>query len=258
MNQKQIGIGFVVLLIVIGLVLFFTTSEQGELGIPGKSPSPTPADVSTLDLTPPEDKSVENSLSQMDANSANGQQPMNNQGTTTTSKNNKYSAAPQMTINTAKKYTATIVTSKGEMTAELYTTDAPKTVNNFVFLARDNFYDGIVFHRIIKDFMSQTGDPTGSGSGGPGYKFADEPVTKKYTKGTLAMANSGPNTNGSQFFIMNADYPLPPNYTIFGKITSGMETVEAIAATPVTRSPMGENSKPTQQVTITSITIQEL
>lgn len=250
MNQKQIGIGFVILLVVIGLVIFFTSSEESELGIPGKSPSPTPADVSNLDLTPPEDKSVENSLSQMDAQSGNGQQNMN-QDKTTTSKNNKYKSAPVMSIDTNKTYTATIVTNKGTMTAELFAKDAPKTVNNFVFLANDKFYDGLIFHRVIKGFMIQGGDPTGTGTGGPGYKFADEAVTKKYNKGILAMANSGPNTNGSQFFIMHADYPLPPNYTIFGQVTDGLEVIDAIA-----NSPVGASDKPTQPMVIESITIQ--
>ena len=91
------------------------------------------------------------------------------------------------------------------------------TVNNFVFLARQGFYDGVTFHRVIPNFMAQTGDPTGTGTGGPGYRFNDEPVTRKYVRGTLAMANAGPNTNGSQFFIVHKDYPLPPNYTIFGQ-----------------------------------------
>jgi len=249
MNQKQIGIGFVVILIVIGLVIFFTSSEQGDLGIPGKSASPTPADVSTLDLRTPESKSVENSLSEMDSQ---GSQQNMNQGSAATSKNNKYKSAPPMTISSAKKYTATIVTNKGEMTVELFAQDAPKTVNNFVFLANDQFYDGLIFHRIIKGFMIQGGDPTGTGTGSPGYKFEDEKVTKKYAKGILAMANSGPNTNGSQFFIMHTDYALPPNYTIFGQVTEGLEIIDAIATTPT-----GPGDRPTQPVTITSITTQE-
>ena len=107
------------------------------------------------------------------------------------------------------------------MTAELFAKDAPQTVNNFVFLARDGFYDGVIFHRVIPGFMIQGGDPTGTGRGGPGYKFEDEPVSQRYERGILAMANAGPNTNGSQFFVMHADYGLPPNYTIFGKLTGG-------------------------------------
>ena len=110
---------------------------------------------------------------------------------------------------------------KGRHKAELFAKDAPATVNNFVFLAREGFYTNVKFHRIIAGFMVQTGDPTGTGTGGPGYRFKDEPVTRKYSRGTLAMANAGPNTNGSQFFIMHADYALQPNYTIFGQVTVG-------------------------------------
>lgn len=131
--------------------------------------------------------------------------------------------------------TVKIQTNKGDITVELYGNDAPKTVENFVTLAKKGFYDGVIFHRVIKGFMIQGGDPTGTGSGGPGYQFADElnsateSYKKGYVRGTLAMANAGPNTNGSQFFIMHADYPLPNAYTIFGHVTAGMEVVDAIA-----------------------------
>ncbi|HCS78515.1 TPA: peptidylprolyl isomerase [Patescibacteria group bacterium] len=166
-----------------------------------------------------------------------------------------------MKIDQNKIFTATITTSKGVINVELFAKEAPKTVNNFVFLAREKFYDGVVFHRIIKGFMVQTGDPLGNGTGGPGYKFADEPVTREYTRGTLAMANSGSNTNGSQFFIIHADYPLPKNYTIFGKIpdsdTESFKTLDAIAETPVVAGNGGEVSKPTETVAITSITVNE-
>src|SRR4249920_2857882 len=140
-----------------------------------------------------------------------------------------------MVIDPAKHYTATIETSAGTMAAELYASEAPRTVNNFVFLARDGFYEGVIFHRVIKGFMIQGGDPTGTGTGGPGYQFADElnansPSYKAgYVRGTVAMANAGPNTNGSQFFIMHADQALPHAYTIFGKVISGMDIVDAIA-----------------------------
>ena len=137
-----------------------------------------------------------------------------------------------MQIDPSKHYTATIDTSLGTMKADLFASDAPITVNNFVFLARQGFYDGVTFHRVIPNFMAQTGDPTGTGTGGPGYRFNDEPVTRKYVRGTLAMANAGPNTNGSQFFIVHKDYPLPPNYTIFGKVTDGLDTLDKIATTP--------------------------
>ena len=164
----------------------------------------------------------------------------------------KYSSPPAQTIDPAKKYTATIVTTAGTMTAELYAADAPRTVNNFVTLARDGFYDGVIFHRVIPGFMIQGGDPDGTGRGGPGYKFNDEPVKRRYTRGTLAMANAGPNTNGSQFFIMHADYGLPPSYTIFGKLTSGEDIVDAIASTP-----RDSNDRPRSQVSMTSVTITE-
>jgi len=170
---------------------------------------------------------------------------------------------------------AVIKTNKGTMKVVLFPKIAPNTVANFIELAKGTkvnpvtnakvsekpFYDGIVFHRIIKGFMIQGGDPNGTGTGGPGYKFADEKVTEEYTKGTIAMANSGPNTNGSQFFIMNADYPLPKNYTIFGRIDSkdiaSFATLDKISDTPVSMSSMGEASVPKEKVFIESVTIEQ-
>src|SRR4026207_2100072 len=143
--------------------------------------------------------------------------------------NKQYSAQPSMMIDPNKHYSATFKTSRGEIVCDLFTQDAPKTANNSVFLAREKFYDGTVFHRVIANFMIQGGDPTGTGRGGPGYRFEDEPVTRRSRRGRLAMAKAGPNTNGSQFFVMHADYPLPPNYTIFGKLTAGEEIVDSIA-----------------------------
>jgi len=122
-----------------------------------------------------------------------------------------------------------IVTEKGEIVFDVFGDEAPKAASNFLALARDGFYDGLTFHRVEPGFVIQGGDPLGNGTGGPGYQFEDEPVTRKYDAGIVAMANAGPNTNGSQFFIMLEDVPLPPNYTIFGKVTSGMETVRKIA-----------------------------
>jgi cyclophilin family peptidyl-prolyl cis-trans isomerase len=168
----------------------------------------------------------------------------------------KWSQPPAMEIDPTKSYTAEIKTSKGTMTATLYPDDAPKTVNNFVFLARQGFYDGVIFHRTIQGFMIQGGDPTGTGMGGPGYKFADEPVRRRYTRGILAMANSGPNTNGSQFFVMHADYGLPPNYTIFGEVTDGLDVLDAIATAPV-KSGGREASTPVEPVKIESVSITE-
>lgn len=136
-----------------------------------------------------------------------------------------------MQIDPAKAYRATMETSKGTIELELFSQYAPKTVNNFVFLSREGFYDGLVFHRVISNFMVQGGDPTGSGRGGPGYKFEDEVANNpmKHETGTLSMANAGPNTNGSQFFITHAPQPhLNGKHTVFGKVVNGQDVVDAI------------------------------
>jgi cyclophilin family peptidyl-prolyl cis-trans isomerase len=138
----------------------------------------------------------------------------------------------------------------------LNTNQTPKTVNNFVTLAKKGFYNNTIFHRIIKGFMIQGGDPKGDGTGGPGYKFDDEPFAGEYTRGIIAMANAGPNTNGSQFFIMHNDNPLPKNYVIFGKVTAGLEVVDAIAEAPVEPSFSGEMSTPVTPVKILSIDVE--
>jgi cyclophilin family peptidyl-prolyl cis-trans isomerase len=168
-----------------------------------------------------------------------------------------WTQSPEMTIDPNVRYTADVDTSEGRITIDLHAQDAPKTVNNFVFLARQGYYDGVVFHRVIDGFMIQTGDPTGTGRGGPGYTFPDEPVKRRYTRGIVAMANAGPNTNGSQFFIVQGnDVGLPPNYTIFGQVTSGLDVVDTIAR--VDTLPGGEGSKPVSPPRINSITITEL
>lgn len=161
-----------------------------------------------------------------------------------------YKQAEQVTKK-GKSYSAIIHTTAGDITVEL-SKETPVTTNNFVFLAQEKFYDGVIFHRVIPGFMIQGGDPTGTGMGDPGYKFADEKFNATYKRGTLAMANSGPNTNGSQFFIMHADYQLPPNYTIFGTTISGLETVDKIASAKT-----GPNDRPVEPVSITSIEISE-
>ena len=166
----------------------------------------------------------------------------------------QWSSPPPLTIEPASSYTAVLNTSAGSITVELLAGEAPNTVNNFVFLARQGFYDNVIFHRTIEGFMIQGGDPTGTGGGGPGYRFADEPVQRPYSRGVMAMANAGPNTNGSQFFIMHADYPrLPPNYTIFGQAVAGLETIDAIATAPT--RPGGEGSTPVNPVVIQSVEI---
>ena len=161
---------------------------------------------------------------------------------------------PEMAIDSEKRYTAEMVTSHGTMTIALDPASAPKTVNNFVFLAREGFYDGVAFHRIIPGFVLQGGDPQGTGTGGPGYRFEDElPQPGRYELGSLAMANAGPNTNGSQFFVISGPdgMRLPPSYSLFGKVVKGLDVVETIDAIG-TRS-----GDPKEQVVIESVTIEE-
>ena len=169
----------------------------------------------------------------------------------------KFSGPPPMCIDPAKTYTATMVTNKGTMTIALDPVAAPNTVNNFVVLARYHYYDGIIFHRIIQGFMCQGGDPTGTGRGGPGYKFNDElPKPREYQIGSVAMANSGPNTNGSQFFVISgaAGASLQPNYSLFGQVVQGLDVVQAIDAVGI---PGTQDGKPSEVVKINLITIKE-
>jgi cyclophilin family peptidyl-prolyl cis-trans isomerase len=147
---------------------------------------------------------------------------------------------------------ATIGTPKGDIEVDVFIEGAPKAANNFLDLAEKGFYDGVIFHRVVPGFVIQGGDPTGTGTGGPGYKFADEPFQGDYYRGTLAMANAGPNTNGSQFFICLADLAgrLPKNYTIFGQVTKGMDVVDAIAA-----GRTGAGDRPVEPVKMTKVTV---
>jgi len=152
----------------------------------------------------------------------------------------------------------TIKTNMGEIRFMTYDEDAPKAVNNFITLAKEGFYDGVIFHRVIDGFMIQGGDPTGTGKGGPGYAFEDElnpeaeSYKEGYKKGAVAMANAGPDTNGSQFFIMVADYPLPHNYTIFGKVISGQDVADAIA-----KKEKDSSDKPVSPITMEKVTVEE-
>jgi len=168
-------------------------------------------------------------------------------------------STPAATNNQSVKnfmHTITVKTAKGNIVFETYDADAPKTVENFIALANKGFYNGTIFHRVIDGFMIQGGDPTGTGTGGPGYKFADEldpnalSYKAGYVRGTVAMANSGPNTNGSQFFIMQADTPLPHNYTIFGRVVSGIEVVDTIA-----KAAKGANDRPIEPVAVTGVSV---
>ncbi|MFN2147310.1 MAG: peptidylprolyl isomerase [Anaerolineales bacterium] len=164
-----------------------------------------------------------------------------------------YSSPPAMGIDPTKAYFAHIKTDIGEMVVELHPAEAPRTVNNFVFLSRDGFYDGVIFHRVIENFMAQGGDPTGTGTGGPGYKFEDEfhPSLRHDGPGVLSMANAGPNTNGSQFFITHIATPwLDDKHSVFGHVTEGMDVLMAIP-------PRDPNNRSAPAVTIETIDIEE-
>jgi cyclophilin family peptidyl-prolyl cis-trans isomerase len=167
---------------------------------------------------------------------------------------NQYPSAPDLVIDLDKTYAATIETNHGVIEIEFDAVRSPLAVNNFVFLSRDGYYDGVIFHRVIEDFMIQGGDPTGTGTGGPGYKFRDELEGEgSYSRGTVAMANAGPNTNGSQFFICHQDVVLPHSYTIFGKVTSGLDAVDSIAGTETDR-----RDRPAEDATISKVTVTEI
>jgi peptidylprolyl isomerase len=167
-------------------------------------------------------------------------------------KSQKFKEAPEMGIDPSKRYTATMETSLGTIVIALDAINAPKTVNNFVFLALNHYYDGVIFHRIINGFMCQGGDPTGTGMGGPGYKFEDEPVKQRYQLGSVAMANAGPNTNGSQFFLISgaSGVGLPPQYNHFGQIVKGLDVLETMQSVKTARG-----DKPLDDVVINSVAI---
>ncbi len=170
-------------------------------------------------------------------------------------KTQQFDAAPQMGIDPDKRYTATLDTSLGEIVIALDSIKAPKTVNNFVYLALHHYYDGVIFHRIINGFMCQGGDPTGTGRGGPGYRFEDElPKRGEYQIGSVAMANAGPNTNGSQFFLVSgpSGVGLPPQYSLFGQIVKGLDVLEQMQGVRT-----GGGDRPVDDVVINSVTITE-
>jgi cyclophilin family peptidyl-prolyl cis-trans isomerase len=173
----------------------------------------------------------------------------------------KWSTSPAMTIDKTKTYYAIVDTTLGAFKIQLLASESPITVNNFIFLAKQGYFNGVIFHRIIKTFMIQTGDPTGTGSGSPGYKFNDEiPVKHQYEPGIVAMANSGPNTNGSQFFVCTGEdsrnLNSMPNYTQFGKVVEGMDIVQKIALVQVVSNGF-EVSKPVNPPVIKSISISQ-
>ena len=152
---------------------------------------------------------------------------------------------------------AILHTTKGDITIKFNENQTAKTIDNFITLAKKDFYNDTIFHRVLKGFMIQGGCPQGTGMGGPGYKFDDGPFEGEYNRGIVAMANAGPNTNGSQFFIMHADYPLPKNYTIFGEVEDGMDAVDMIAEDKVEMSMSGEPSQPVEPVVVQTVEILE-
>ena len=197
------------------------------------------------------------SLDQISLDSINLSNPASPAESRPSAKNISFMKPFPLTIDKQKKYSAALATTAGNIVISLNAAMTPNTVNNFVALAREHFYDGTIFHRVVKNFMIQGGDPKGDGAGGPGYRFADEPFKGEYARGTVAMANAGPNTNGSQFFIMHQDVPLPPKYVIFGQVTQGLEVIDAIAGAAVTESNGGEKSRPVNPVVVNSVTIEE-
>jgi len=229
----------VIVIIVLALIQWFAVGS-GQSSVPGlDNASSTP---STASLTN-QGAAAANAVSA--AAPTPSVSPVTNSGPT---------AAGQNTKNFM--HTITVETNKGTIVFQTYDADAPATVTNFITLAQKGFYNSLVFHRVIQGFMIQGGDPTGTGMGGPGYSFADElnagtpSYQAGYVRGTVAMANSGPNTNGSQFFIMQKDTPLPHNYTIFGKVVSGMDVVDAIAAVKT-----ASGDKPVTPVVMNKVTV---
>jgi cyclophilin family peptidyl-prolyl cis-trans isomerase len=227
-------------LVALALMLVACGSDESDPN------EPTPVEVSAA-----ADADIESNCWSEEDRSSEGSPDMPNQ--------QQWSSPPEMQIDPAGSYVATMNTSEGTFKIELLPAEAPKTVNNFVCLAKAGYFDNTPFHRIISGFVVQGGDPTGTGSGGPGYRFEDEPVNLDYLKGTVAMANAGPNTNGSQFFVVLDDLrgKLQKNYTIFGQVSEGMDVVEKLGAVPTTSSARGERSVPVEPVTLESVTIDE-
>jgi peptidylprolyl isomerase len=234
MNNKAVYIALLVpILLLIGLAVFGSKIPEG----------PVKEEIKTGNV-----------LQKLDTTESSASEKENYQINPT---GNIQKEPPKMNLNLSKKYSAVMTTTEGVIKIDLYADKTPITVNNFVTLSRENFYNNVIFHRVMKDFMIQGGDPEGTGAGGPGYSFADEPFDGEYTRGTIAMANAGPNTNGSQFFIMHKDYPLQKNYVIFGKVSEGLEVVDKIAEAEVMVSSSGEASKPVKPVKILSVEIVE-
>jgi cyclophilin family peptidyl-prolyl cis-trans isomerase len=227
MNQKQFAALFIVILIIAVVALGWSNLSKINPAIPG-DPTPTPQpSISESSLGTPNQQTGLNQERINQQLQSQGQSQMQPQAQTPTGKKQYATPFPDLPASELTNKKAVIETSKGVIEFEIFP-EAPKASTNFISLSRDSFYDGLTFHRVEPGFVIQGGDPLGNGTGGPGYKFADEKVTRDYDEGIVAMANSGPNTNGSQFFIMLADNPLPKQYTIFGKVTKGMDVVKQI------------------------------
>lgn len=234
MNKAQITLFITLIMLVVLGITIYNDIRPKRTSLKTETPTQETTQLSNVKINEMEESTMQN-----------------NQDT------KQYSSAPEMQIDQNKIYVVTMTTDQGEITLELDPKSTPITVNNFVTLAKDGFYNNTIFHRVIDGFMIQGGDPQGTGMGGPGYKFSDEEFEGEYVRGTIAMANSGPNTNGSQFFIMHQDNGLPKNYVIFGKVISGMETVDKIATAQVKTSMSGENSSPVVPVKIQTMLIEE-
>lgn len=230
----QIGLGIpLAIALIFGLVWLFGDDDASETSTVGDAPVPTAV--------------VETSV-------ASGEALPCPEADGSSEKVAAFAAAPPECIDATKTYTIAVDTSQGSYTAVLDAAKAPITVNSFVYLARYHYFDGTTCHRVVPDFVIQCGDPTATGGGGPGYEFADElPAQGEYKLGSLAMANSGPNTNGSQFFVISGEngIQLPPSYSLFGQVTDGLDTVAAINALAVNDGP------PSETVTINSVTVTE-
>jgi len=255
-KQILITIAATLLIFVIGIFLVYKQKNEGmnnnTVNNGAQNETITPTIVQENDTATPE-TNTDTGNNELTSDS----EPINNDKKETMDKT-KTLSKPELTIDQAKKYEAKITTNHGEMTVELHADKTPITVNNFIYLARNNYYNDTIFHRIIKGFMIQGGDPTGTGTGNPGYKFDDEAFDGEYKKGTIAMANSGSNTNGGQFFIMHEDYALPKQYVIFGQVTGGLEIVDKLASVEVQMNSSGtEKSSPVEPVKLISVEITE-
>lgn len=226
MKQTHIVVIFIILAVV-GLVSAGASSFKNNFSSDSTTPTPTDSVLFNKDTL----------------GAQNNTTPINSKPEPTKMNIKQYPKFPgSLSAKEILDKKAVIETDKGIISFEIYP-EATKAASNFIFLAKDGFYDGLKFHRVVPGFVIQGGDPLGNGTGGPGYKFEDEPVTKQYSKGIVAMANAGSNTNGSQFFIMLDDHPeLPPQYTIFGKVIEGQDIVERISVGDVMK-----------KVTITSL-----